>query len=196
MVTWPKPDQWELLGKRTQHLLLSGCKTGPLSWEGFACEWGQHRGRQSQEIEPWKHDLSCWIQPCLKLVYLWFSAQRRTEPLGCLQSIKTTFELPMVRGNACILEISIREKGTRCVVDKCLLSCLGKASWRRWGVSWSWRILRSSQIWEVWQLGKPSLKGFVQGKHEGASGQRDICFQQLVMLGGRLAQRIEIFVPN
>ena len=40
------------------------------------------------------------------------------------------------------------------------------------------------------------MKGLVQEKDEGALDQRDVCFQQPIVLGGALAQRVDIFVPN
>lgn len=45
--------------------------------------------------------------------------------------------------------------------------------------------------------GKPGyMKALVREKDEGAFGQRDICFWQLIVLGGRPAQGADIFVPN
>lgn len=45
--------------------------------------------------------------------------------------------------------------------------------------------------------GKPGcMEELVREKDKGAFGQRDICFWQLVVLGGSLAQGVDIFVPK
>lgn len=85
---------------------------------------------------------------------------------------------------------SSRHDGVRRERDPEGLLCLEKASWGgkgRAGLGGAGGVA----------AGKPGcMEELVREKDKGAFGQRDISFWQLVVLGGRLAQGVDIFVPN